>query len=188
MPDKADAIIVGGSKTRDDMAIHAAELFHQGLAPNIVVSGYTHPTTGINEAATLRDALLSRGVPDNVILVEPNASNTGENILFSAKLLLDQGIVPKIIILSHKPYMTRRFSATAEAQWPAPQPRFYATSINVSFQEYIAIEEKRGLANDTLRLILNDYRSIIEYPKKGFQTKQPLSAEAQKAFQILSQK
>lgn len=81
--------------------------------------------------------------------------------------------------------MTRRFLATAQAQWPKPQPTFFVTSIDTDFKQYQKIEESRGLANRTLVRILSDYVSIKDYPKLGFSSVQPADTVAEAAFMRL---
>ena len=125
MPEAADAIVVGGSGTRTDMAMRAAELYHQGIAPIIVFSGFAHPEFGTNESELLKSYAIEHGVPEKAIITESLAMNTGLNVVLSAQKLKEAGIALKRVILVHKPFMTRRFLATAEAQWPKPQPEFF---------------------------------------------------------------
>lgn len=125
MPEKADAVVVGGSGFLTDGALRAAELYHRGVAPIVVVSGYMSPIfSGITtEADLLAGVLVERGVPSEAILRDHEATNTGENIINSADLLKHAGVNARKIVLVHKPFMTRRFLATALAQWPQSQPK-----------------------------------------------------------------
>lgn len=70
-----------------------AELFRQGMAPVIVFTGATSPTTRARmprgEAVHYRERALQLGVPDAAVFVEPRATNTGENIEFTKALLAE---------------------------------------------------------------------------------------------------
>lgn len=120
LPKSADAIVVGGAGTRTDMADRAAEIYLKGVAPLIVFSGFAHPDFGVNEAKLLKSKATDLSVPEGAIITETQATNTGLNIVLSAKKLNQQGANSRKIVLVHRPFMTRRFLATAETQWPRP--------------------------------------------------------------------
>ncbi|MBQ0825130.1 YdcF family protein [Streptomyces tagetis] len=61
----------------------AAERYHKGLAPLIIVSGGINRHTGIVEADEFRKLLVGRGVPDSVVRCEDQAANTWQNVEFS---------------------------------------------------------------------------------------------------------
>ncbi|MBF1023798.1 MAG: YdcF family protein [Candidatus Nanogingivalaceae bacterium] len=187
LPARADAIVIGGAGAMIDGAERAAELYHAGISPWIVVSGFANPYHGATEteAMLLGRRLQRLAVPISAILFEHQATNTGENITRSAQLLAEMMIQSKDIILVHKPYMTRRFLATAEAQWPHP-PRLYVTSQPTTVEVYYRLYEATyGSAAMMLTLMLGDYERIKTYPTKGFSTPQPLSPSADTAWQAL---
>src|SRR3989344_8817598 len=118
--EKADAIIVFGSYN-PIVANRAVELFEEGWAPIIVFSGNRSDSTTSwekTEAETMAEIATDLGVPKNKILIESKATNSGENVLFSKKLLEQHGIHPKRIIVIQKPYAERRAYATTKARWP----------------------------------------------------------------------
>lgn len=177
----ADAIIVGGCQIIG-LAEYAAELYRSGLAPLIVFSGYQTAKMNTTEADLLADTAQKHGVPESAILRERFASNTGENITFSARLLEKVGIIPKTVILIHKPFMSRRFLATAEAQWPSPQPQFIASHEAIDMKDY---ETKYGRAG-MIRGILGDFNRMEKYAKSGHQSSQPIPEDVQEAFEIMA--
>lgn len=188
LPARADAIVIGGAGAMIDSAERAAELYHAGVSQRIVVSGFANPYHGATETeATLLGRQLQRlAVPNSAILFEHQAANTGENITRSAQLLAGAAIQAKDIILIHKPYMTRRFLATAEAQWPHPRPRLYVTSQPTTVEAYYQLYEVTyGSAAMMLTLMLGDYERIKTYPDKGFSTPQPPSTSADTAWRAL---
>src|SRR5437016_160276 len=78
-PAQADFLVVlgGGSELR---AAHAAQLYKNGVAPRILV-------TGDGERAVGKRALLAAGVANESINTEWDSKNTRQNAEFSAKLL-----------------------------------------------------------------------------------------------------
>ena len=192
MPAHADAIVVGGSGALTDMSFRAAELYHAGVAPVVVVSGFANPEFEAvsTEADLLADTLIEQGVPSASILRDHYATNTGDNIINSAKILKSVGIQADSVILVHKPYMTRRFLATALAQWPQPQPKFYITSLPTSLKDYHTVYANLyGPNQETMiHLMLGDYERIKSYPSKGFSVKQPKSLGADVAFDELARR
>jgi uncharacterized SAM-binding protein YcdF (DUF218 family) len=193
LPENPDAIIIGGSGTRDDQAERAAEIWHYYAKKNreipVVASGFFHRDFDRGEVEVLIAKLRELGVSEKCIYEESNSKNSGENIQFSAKLLAENGIKnPREIILTHIPYMTRKFKATAEKQWPfESKPEFFATSIDVDFANYRAIEQSRGqvVAVRTLPSILHDFRAVCDFAKTGFGVIQDVPREVMAAYERL---
>jgi uncharacterized SAM-binding protein YcdF (DUF218 family) len=179
----ADVIVVGGSND-PGTAVKAAELWKLGYAPLIVFSGYQQPGTTETEAESLAAIAIEQGVPTNAIIREPLASHTGQNIAFSKELLATRNITPSKVIFVHKPYMTRRFLAAAEAQWGDLVPEFMVTHQDVDIQSYY-LQLGRG---EVIRKMLGDFKRMSAYAKKGFQTPQIITSEVQEAYDILVQR
>ena len=77
----------------DIRAERAAELYRQGAAPKVIVSG--HGDCGLG-----RTVLRAGGVPKGCIQVESQSRNTKENAEFSARLLRVAGAKRAIIVTS----------------------------------------------------------------------------------------
>jgi uncharacterized SAM-binding protein YcdF (DUF218 family) len=84
----ADAILVVGRALERDHATpiyrarlaHAAELFHAGLAPRVMVAGGLTGNATRSEAAVGCEHLLALGVPAASILLEDRSTHTLENL------------------------------------------------------------------------------------------------------------
>ena len=190
LPDKADVGIVGGEGNLTDAADRAAELYKEGTIPLIVVSGFSNPyLDGTRaEAELLDEALQERGVPEDFIIKEPNATNTAENMTNSIKLLEERGIKPTKVILIYKPYMTRRSYATALAHWPNPQPEIYATSIKSSMHDFYEYDKSiYGGDGRMITLMLGDYERVKEYPKHGWMVEQEIPPGVEAAYNRLKE-
>src|SRR5262249_40532879 len=118
--EKCDIILALGSNDLR-VAEFAADLFLQGWAPTLVLSGnagaLTRDRFSKSEAETFAEIALKKGVPQEALLLEPESTNTGENVIFSRRLLESKGIHPGSIILVQKPYMERRAYATFMRVW-----------------------------------------------------------------------
>ena len=177
----ADVMIVGGC-TDTGLAHYAAELYHMGFAPLIVFSGYQRSDMDTTEADLLAQAARQLGVPESAILREQTATNTGENITRSVELLKEKGIETQRVILIHKPYMSRRFLATAQIKWPEPRPEFITRHQTMSLTEY-SLKQGRG---EAIRRTLGDFNRMAKYAKKGFQAHHDIPTEVQEAYDIMA--
>lgn len=176
LPGHVDAIVVGGCRDFG-LAEKTAELYHAGVSRKIIVTGYQPNYMNITEAQLLANRCEELDIPKECIVLESNAKNTGENIRLSA-ILAEEA---QSIILIHKPYMSLRFFATAEAQWPSPQPRLYSACQEITFEDYCAIHGIEKVACT----MLGEMKRLDDYVVLGYQTYQVIPDEARKAFNTL---
>ena len=97
----ADAIVVlGHSIDRDNSPRNwlaarlnvAANLYNQGMAGSIIVSGGQGPTDEVAVAYVMKNRLLELGIPSDSIIVEDSASSTFQNFKYSKIIADDLGI------------------------------------------------------------------------------------------------
>ncbi|MEK7951453.1 YdcF family protein [Luteolibacter soli] len=177
-----DGILVFGSNDLR-VAEHAAGLFHRGLAPWILFSGARGRMTQDwkeTEAEAMAGVARECGVPEEVILVENRATNTGENICFSRELLEARGIVLSDAIVVQKPYMERRTIAALDVQWPGVS--FRASSPGLGFEEYCVGTLTTELVTSAMA---GDFQRILDYPALGFASVQEVPEEVMDAFRVL---
>ena len=185
--EKADCIIgLGNLDIRT--AEWSAELYHRGLAPLIIFTGARGSTTPDevveNEADIFARRAIELGVPEEVIIREPRATNTGENIIFTHALLKEKGIRADRLIIVTKPYMRRRAYATFMKQWPEEQkPFIQCSAIDVSFDDYCNSQEYPF--DYVVNIMVGDLQRIREYPKLGFQIEQDIPAKVWAAWEEL---
>ena len=180
---KADLIFVLGSNDLR-VAEHAVELFELGYASRIVFSGksgkLTEKVWSKSEAEVFAEHAIKLGVPKEAILIEDQATNTGENIQFTKKLLEEKGINAQTIIAVQKPYMARRTYATFMKQWPGQT--FFVTSPHISYDQYFTDELPKELV---ITILVGDTQRMKEYPNKGFQIPQEIPKEVWDAYEKL---
>lgn len=179
----ADCIIVLGSHdTR--VAERGAEVFLAGYAPLLVFSGNLGTlTSGVwdrPEAEIFADVAAAMGVPRQRMLIEARATNTGENVDFSRRLLSEHGIEPKRAIAVQKPYMERRTLATFRQRWP--ELDVVVTSPQIEFDAYPTGAITR---EDVIHIMVGDFQRLLLYARKGWSAPQEVPPEVMEAYQRL---
>ncbi|MFI0448367.1 YdcF family protein [Actinomadura sp. 6N118] len=166
------------------VATFAAELYHRGIIPRIVFTGANAPTTVTRfprgEAVHYREHTIELGVPDEAILVEPKATNTGQNIDLTRKLLADHGIAVQSAILISRPYQQRRAYSTAKKLWP--ELEIICASRPLPLNEYI---ESIGDVHRVMSMLVGDTQRIIVYPERGFAIPQDMPEQVEAAYRRL---
>ena len=123
LPEKADLIIVPGN-TWPQPARRAAALYHEGMAPYIVVSGrYSkgqqtfagaacegdrYKGAYMTEADFLTDVLIREGVPETAVLQERKAEFTLENARYIRRLLEEKMMTVKKALICCQAFHARR--------------------------------------------------------------------------------
>ncbi len=168
------------------VATYTADLYHSGAFPLIVFSGANAPTTvrefPRGEAVHYREHAITRGVPAEAILIEPTATNTGQNITRTRDLLAERGIQVRSAILISRPYQQRRAYATCKKLWP--EIEVTCASLPMSLDDYVA---SIGDADRVVNMLVGDTQRIVEYAKMGFAIEQPFPADVRAAYERLVQ-
>lgn len=180
---RCDAAIGLGSH---DLGVpaYAAELFHAGWFPTLVFTGARNPTRPElfprGEAIHFREHALALGVPDTAILTEPEATNTGLNITLSRAVLEAAGHRPRTVMVICMPYMQRRAYATVGKVWPDVE--VVCASQPLAFDDYV---KTIGDARHVVNQLVGDLQRVIEYPRLGFATAQPVPEDVHAAYDRL---
>lgn len=177
-PEPADAILVLGSFD-PQAAVHAASLWKAGLAPVVIMSGGIAHRGGVldtgwdrSEARVFADVAVGEGVPQDAILLEDRAQNTGDNFVFGLAVAEQMNIRPKKLLVVAKPYMTRRGFATGRKLKPEVELLMQCERIDVT--DYFAREPD---PERTMLALVGDLHRIIVYPGLGFQIAQDVPPE-----------
>ncbi len=183
----ADAILVLCSHD-ERVAERGAQLFLDHWAPLLIFSGGRGAITGRlwdePEAERFARIGVSLGVPREQILIEPNSTNTGENVRFTQQLLAASGLDPQSFIVVQKPYMERRAYATIRKMWPHKQ--VVVTSPQVSFREYLVDYAHNSLTpDDVVGIMVGDLQRIKLYPELGYQIAQEIPPDVWQAYERL---
>ena len=177
---KPSDVIIGLGSYDVRVATRCAELFHQGYAEEILFTGgcgnWTHHLYPTSEAEAFRQHAIAKGVPEDQILLEPHASNIGENVRFSANLIP----AAKRVIFVTKPQTQRRCQATAHKQWQ--KAHIMVTAPNTSFTDQpLPHHNEHALICE----MVGDVERLRTYAELGFQTEVKLPDAVCCAFDTL---
>lgn len=160
------------------------DLYQRGMMPLIVFTGATSRTTQDRmprgEAEHYRDRALELGVPADVILVEPHARNTGQNITLSRALLENRGIDVSSVLLVSKPYEERRAYATGRKLWPDVE--WVSASASMALTEYVDSIRDPRLVID---MLVGSQQRLVVYPRQGFMIEQEVPEDVLAAYERL---
>lgn len=166
------------------VATFATDLYQAGLFPVLVFSGANSPTTAARfprgEAVHYAEHATELGVPADAIIIEPRATNTGQNITYARQALQDAGVDIESVLLISKPYMQRRAYATARELWP--EVGIVCASEPLTFEDYLKSIGDEKLVID---MLVGDLQRVIEYPKQNFAIAQDVPADVQASYQRL---
>ncbi|MFD4758551.1 YdcF family protein [Streptomyces sp. NPDC058439] len=162
----------------------AVALYKRGMAPLLVFTGATSPTTRDRmprgEAVHYRERAIQLGVPSSAVLVEPRARNTGENVRFSKALLEEAGVEASSVLLISKPYEERRAYATARKAWPGVE--IISASTPMTLNEYVDSIQDARLVID---MLVGALQRLLIYPEQGFMIEQPVPEDVLEAYERL---
>ncbi|OWF48811.1 uncharacterized protein LOC110452589 [Mizuhopecten yessoensis] len=173
-PRKSDIILVLGNhdvRTAD----YASNLFLDGKADCLLFSGkvgvLTRGKWRKTEAEIFRDIALTKGVPEERILLELQATNTGENVAFSYDVLEAKNLLEnlKSIILVQMPHMERRVYATFMKQWTGDPTKLdvTVTSPPIPLRKYPNPDV--GSLKAVITVMMGCMYRLKVYPETGFQ-------------------
>ncbi|MFI8767836.1 YdcF family protein [Streptomyces sp. NPDC053792] len=164
----------------------AVDLYRRGMAPLLVFTGATSPTTRDRmprgEAVHYQERAIELGVPASAVMVEPRARNTGENIRFSRDLLAEAGITVSSVLLISKPYEERRSYATTRKLWP--EVEIVSASSPMTLRDYV---DSIGDARLVIDMLVGALQRLLVYPEQGFMISQQVPADVLDAYERLSQ-
>ena len=178
---KTNSIILGLGSYDLRVADFCAELYLNNYAQKIIFSGksgnWTQGKWNKTEAEIFAERATAAGVLNDDIILEKQASNIGENILFSR-----QAIEPfEQIILVTKPNTTRRAYATFMANCPEIGYKLCVCAPQVKFNDLAQQQTTRELICE----LVGDIERIIIYPEKGFQISQDVPDSVLNAYSHL---
>lgn len=177
---KAEVIVVFGSHDLR-VAEYGAKLFLEGWAPLIIFSGRSGRLTSgawsITEAEKFAEVAINMGVPREKIIIEDKSTNTGENIIFTKKLLEEKRISHSNLILVQKPYMERRVYTAVKKFMPGQE--FTVTSPPISYEEY---PDKWRPKDEFIGVLVGHLQRIKVYAEKGWQIPQEIPMAVWSAY------
>lgn len=178
-----NSIIIGFGSYDLRVAEHCAMLFNLGTNNRIIFTGKNgNWTTDLWGQDCIEAELFARHVealaPKENIILEREARNLGENILFSKKIIDTLGLKFESIILVTKPNTTRRAYATTLALCPELESNLHISSPDYDLDNISTVISENNIISE----LVGDIERIIAYPQKGFQISQEVPAEVINAY------
>ena len=176
---KSDAIVICCSY---DLRVcdHACELVSNGYSDSLVISGnaskWTRHIYDEPEARVFLKRAISNGIREEQIQLELAATNFGENVTLSRKLVPHA----KTVIFVTKPNSLLRAKLTAEAQWP--EITAHVSCPKIDFPEEVSnVIGVFGVIHE----MVGDIDRIRKYPSRGFQQEHVFPPEIDMAWEQL---
>ena len=126
----ADAIVVLGAAQFDGTPggvfkarlQHAVDLFHEGVAPYLIVTGGKLPGDRTTEAATARAWAIENGVPEDAILGETKGRNTLASLEAVARIMRENDLTSAVFVSdrTHMLRVLRMASDQGIVAWGSP--------------------------------------------------------------------
>ena len=175
----ADAIVGLGSYDLR-VAERCADLYKAGMSSRVIFTGASgNWTVGLfdrSEASAFGRHAIESGMPAEAITLEEAATNIGENLASTSRLIP----TAKSVILVTKPQTQLRCKATAQKQWAGV--RAMTTAPKTAFEDQPAgPQDERGLFCE----MVGDLERIMTYPARGFQVDVDIPDRVLSAFQTL---
>jgi uncharacterized SAM-binding protein YcdF (DUF218 family) len=120
------------------------------------------------EAEKFGEIAKNMGVIDEKIILEPNSTNTGENLEFSRKLLHTAGLPAQRIVVVHIPFMARRAYGCVRKQWAEAEVAFCLPNLDfASEMKEDKIEKLETMVGEVQRTkYLSKINKIYKYIKR----------------------
>jgi len=131
---------------------------------HLLISGGATAGQPLPEADVLADRLVALGVPPSILILETQATNTGENVILGRRVVAEHMNVADIdsILVIGKVCAMRRYLMTLARHWPGVA--VYACPIN-----YFGLPAERWHEHEEFRArVLAEYRKIPHYLQQGF--------------------
>ncbi|WIX81726.1 YdcF family protein [Amycolatopsis carbonis] len=177
-------LAIGLGSHDPSVATYTAELYGRGLFPCVIFTGANAPTTverfPRGEAVHYRELAIEAGMPDEAILVEPDATNTAENFEFSRKLVESHNLAVGTALILSRPYQQRRAYATAKKLWPKVD--FLCSAVQQTIDDYV---KSIGDTDRVINMLVGDTQRITVYAQAGYAVEQDVPDQVTTAYERL---
>ena len=142
----------------------AYRLWQERMFVHLLVSGGKTGGQPRAEAEIIGERLVQLGIPESALILETEATNTGENVQFGRARVaqaLDIAAVRSVIIIG-KVCSTRRYLMTMQRHWPG-------LHMSVCPVNYFGVPDERWHEHDEFRArVLGEFGKIPGYLAQGF--------------------
>ena len=148
----------------DEFCRETHVLWQRGMFERLLISGGATAGQSRPEAQVIAERLLDYGMPASILILECEATNTGENVMLGRREVarrMDLGSIDSVLVIG-KVCAMRRYLMTLARHWP--QVAVSACAIN-----YFGQPAERWHEHDEFRArVLNEFRKIPLYLQQDF--------------------
>lgn len=179
-PSKSECIIGLGS-ILTLIPQKCAELYNNNLGDYIIFSGNcgkgTKGVISITEAERFKSIAVKNNVPEDKILLEPDATTTYENFKYIKKVLEKNDLKPESFLIVGKPYQERRALLIANIE--LANKNYEIASFNMSLDEYIDFvrNDEFMKVEDIVNEMVGEISLILKAPKYNLQSTENVPTE-----------
>jgi uncharacterized SAM-binding protein YcdF (DUF218 family) len=142
----------------------AHRLWQDGMFSRLLISGGRTGSSLPAEADMIAERLLRLGMPEAVLILETEATNTGENVRFGrAKVaeVMDPAATRSVVVIG-KICSARRYLMTLQRHWPG-------LSMSICPVNYFGVPAERWHEHEEFRArVLREFDKIPRYLAEGF--------------------
>lgn len=144
-----------------DRVHKAAELFHAGKAPYVIVTGGNQPWSNsrASEAELIRDLLVRWKVPEEVIMLEASSRNTRENAMFTKNLVDSMHCDEALLVTSaaHMPRSIAAFRAVGISVTPVSTDVRVADSQRTTLMDFLPSANALEMSSNAIRELIGQW-------------------------------
>lgn len=169
MPDireeRSDVGILFGTRHGvDQFCLETFALWQREMFGKLLITGGCTHDSKESEACIIGSRLVKMGMPEERLVLEHEATNTGENVIYGMRKLSEVMDITSIhsVLAIGKICSARRYLMTLEQHWPAPKKSLCAIN-------YFGLPKSRWHDHDEFRTrVLSEFEKIPEYVRRGF--------------------
>ena len=179
-PEKSECIIGLGS-ILTLVPKKCAELYKKELGEYIIFSGNcgkgTKGVISITEAERFKNVAVKEDVPEDKILIEPDATTTYENYKYIKKVLTSNNLNPDSFLIVGKPYQERRALLIAKIE--LIDKKYEVASWNMTLDDYLDFVKKDEFmkVEDVINEMVGEISLIIKAPQYDLQSEEQVPTE-----------
>lgn len=182
-------LIIGCGCLDTNIPKKCASLLKEGYAKKILFTGGygTKGEFASPEALVFKNIAIEEGIKEEDIIVEKEATNTGDNFRYSKKIIEEKNIPSNKILIVHNALSTRRTYLTA--QNILEDKKLIITYPDLTFDEFYKHLEQKKMEElrYTISVILGDIQRIIIYPQLGWMKYEEVPKNIIDAYYILKE-
>ena len=148
----------------DEFCLETHTLWQRGMFEQLLISGGATAGQPQPEAEVIASRLVELGMPSSILILETQATNTGENVILGRRKVaesMDLAAIDSVLVIG-KVCAMRRYLMTLARHWPGIEVS--ACAIN-----YFGLPAERWHEHDEFRArVLNEFHKIPHYLEQDF--------------------